>query len=40
MDGVFIHRGTLPGSNFKHPNSNSFLMFSPAEEYLSWSNQG
>ncbi|MGK3751052.1 MAG: hypothetical protein ACI8RD_003352 [Bacillariaceae sp.] len=40
MDGIFIHLGTLPGSNFKHPNGHSFLGLVPAEEYLSWSNQG
>jgi len=40
MDGIFIHRGTLPDSDFKSPSGNSKLGVIPAEEMLSWANQG
>ena len=41
IDGVLVHRATLPGSNFTHPNTNSFLgLFQPAEEVLSYLNEG
>jgi hypothetical protein len=40
MDGVFLHRATLPDSNFKLPNKNAAVGIGPAEEELSWVNQG
>lgn len=40
MDGVFIHRGTLPDAQFESPNHNAMMGLVPAEEELSWANEG
>lgn len=40
MDGVFIHRATLPDAQFKSPNHNAMMGFTPAEEELAWANEG
>ena len=40
MDGVYIHRATLPDSDFKSPSGNSMMGLFPAETELSWANEG
>jgi len=40
MDGVYIHRATLPDSDFDSTSGNSMMGVLPAEEELSWANQG